>query len=94
MGVRRRDKRRWAGPPRVRPLSARCGPPGDVAADVRHGLMQVVREATSTAVLHGKATSVVIRVDIAAGMVPVVVADHGKGFDVGAALPAASACAA
>ena len=61
--------------------------PGDVPADVRHGLMQVVREATSNAVRHGKATSVVIRVDVAAGMVRVVVADDGKGFDVGAARP-------
>ena len=39
----------------------------------------------SNPVRHGKATSVVIRVHGAAGSLRVVVADDGKGFDVGAA---------
>lgn len=59
--------------------------PDDVPTHVRHGLAQVVREATSNAVRHGKATAVVIRVHVAPGSLRVVVADDGKGFDVGAA---------
>lgn len=59
--------------------------PDDVPTDVRQGLAQVVREATSNAVRHGRATAVVIRVDGAAGSLRVVVADDGRGFDVGAA---------
>lgn len=56
--------------------------PESVPGEVRHALAQVVREATSNAVRHGKATSVVIRLDDAARSVRVVVADDGKGFDV------------
>jgi signal transduction histidine kinase len=56
--------------------------PEEVRGEVRHALAQVVREATSNAVRHGKATSVVVRLDGAAGSVRVVVSDDGKGFDV------------
>ena len=57
---------------------------GDVGPDVHHALARVVREATSNAVRHGKATSVAIRVRHTGAELHLVVADDGSGFETGA----------
>ncbi|HET7488447.1 MAG TPA: sensor histidine kinase [Acidimicrobiales bacterium] len=55
-----------------------------LAADVVRELSLVVREATSNAVGHGKASTVHLRVLLKAGRLRLVVADDGTGFDTAA----------
>jgi signal transduction histidine kinase len=59
----------------------------DVAFDVRHALVRVVREAATNAVRHGGARTVDIDVRAVDGGVRVEVRDDGAGFDPAVATP-------
>lgn len=58
-------------------------PPRPLRSNVRHHLFLVVREALNNVVKHAGASTVSMRVELKDGLLRVVVADDGRGFDPG-----------
>lgn len=63
------------------------GDPRRVPPAVAGGLLRVAREALANAALHGAARRIAVNLSVEAGKASLVVADDGRGFEVGAVDP-------
>ncbi|HEX4264251.1 MAG TPA: two-component regulator propeller domain-containing protein [Verrucomicrobiae bacterium] len=61
-------------------------PPFSLAAETRHNLFLMVKEALNNALKHSGATEVRVEVTVKSGLVQIVVEDNGRGFDMAAAV--------
>ena len=55
-------------------------PAQELAADVRHGLFMVVKEALNNAVKHSGASEIIFRVELPANRLILNITDNGRGF--------------
>lgn len=58
------------------------GNPPQLPALVQHHLLRITREAVNNAVKYGSASSIKVQLDHESGLLLLVIADDGKGFDV------------
>ena len=58
-------------------------PPFNLAAETRHNLFLMVKEALHNALKHSGATEVRVEVTVENGLIQIVVEDNGQGFDMG-----------
>ncbi|HWD92497.1 MAG TPA: two-component regulator propeller domain-containing protein [Verrucomicrobiae bacterium] len=59
-------------------------PPFTLAAETRHNLFLMVKEALNNALKHSGATEVRVEVTVENGSIQIIVEDNGRGFEMGA----------
>ncbi len=67
------------------------GPERRLPTQMEIALFRITQEAIDNSVIHGKATEILVTIEISDGVIRLAIADNGTGFDVSKVLSAAKA---